>query len=35
VRAGWGWIFVIGLAVSMIGVVVLARRPPPRPRRVR
>ena len=35
VRAGWGWIFVIGLAISMIGVVVLARRPPPRPRRVR
>ncbi len=35
VRTGWGWIFVIGLAVSMTGVVVLARRPPPRPRRVR
>jgi drug/metabolite transporter (DMT)-like permease len=35
VRAGWGGVFVIGLAVSMIGVVVLARRPPPRPRRVR
>ena len=35
VREGWSWIFVIGLAVSMIGVVVLARRPPPRRRRVR
>ena len=35
VREGWSWIFVVGLAVSMIGVVVLARRPPPRRRRVR
>jgi hypothetical protein len=35
VRDGWGWIFVIGLVVSMVGVVALARRPPPRRRRVR
>jgi len=35
VREGWGWIFVVGLIVSMVGVVALARRPPPRRRRVR
>ena len=35
VREGWGWVFVVGLVVSMVGVVALTRRPPPRPRRVR
>ena len=35
VREGWTWSFVIGLAVSVVGVVVLTRRPPPRRRRVR
>jgi drug/metabolite transporter (DMT)-like permease len=35
VREGWSWVFVIGLVVSVIGVVVLTRRPPPRRRRVR
>ncbi|MDT7554380.1 MAG: hypothetical protein QOI16_2916, partial [Pseudonocardiales bacterium] len=35
VRDGWTWIFIIGLVVSVIGVVVLTRRPPPRRRRVR
>ncbi len=35
VREGWAWAFVIGLVVSVVGVVVLTRRPPPRRRRVR
>ncbi|HEY0816625.1 MAG TPA: hypothetical protein VGE11_25375 [Pseudonocardia sp.] len=35
IRAGWTWVFVIGLVVSVIGVVVLTRRPPPKPRRRR
>lgn len=35
VRAGWGWIFVTGLVLSVVGVVVLTRLPPPRRRRVR
>lgn len=35
IRSGWVWPFVIGLAISVTGVVVLARRPPPKPRRVR
>ena len=35
VREGFVWIFVIGLVVSTVGVVVLARRPSPRRRRVR
>ncbi len=35
VREGWTWVFIIGLVVSVIGVVVLTRRPPPRRRRVR
>ena len=33
VRDGFGWVFVIGLLVSVAGVIVLTRRPPPRPRR--
>lgn len=35
VREGAGWTFVLGLAISVAGVVMLARRPPPRARRVR
>jgi hypothetical protein len=35
IRDGWVWVFVIGLALSVVGVVVLTRRPPPRRRRVR
>jgi len=35
VREGWTWVFVGGLVVSVVGVVVLPRRPPPRRRRVR
>lgn len=31
VRAGFAWVFVIGLAIAVTGVVVVARRPPPRP----
>lgn len=32
VRAGWGWPFVVGLAVAVAGVVVLTQRPTPRRR---
>jgi drug/metabolite transporter (DMT)-like permease len=31
VRAGFAWVLVIGLAIAVTGVVVVARRPPPRP----
>lgn len=31
VREGFTWVFVIGLAIAVAGVVTVARRPPPRP----
>jgi hypothetical protein len=35
VRPGFTWVFVIGLMIAVAGVIVVARRPPPRPSRVR
>jgi hypothetical protein len=35
VRAGWGWVLALGLALAVAGTVVIAKAPPLRPPRVR